>query len=164
MGSLGRRTGAVFAGVDDFTAYWPKFTGDFYRDCSAEDDEMDHSSGSFERAFMNPEVLKGKVDLYSISQYILYLDEIRTYEKLVNNDNPDGSRIFMVRDSYFSPVMAFMMPMCREIDAIWALEETNDFDIETYIRKNEFDYIIIEVYPYNINDAAFNFFKGESDE
>jgi len=32
-------------------------------------------------------------------------------------------------------------------------------DIESYVRENKFDYIIMEIYPYNINGDAFNFFK-----
>jgi len=53
--------------------------------------------------------------------------------------------------------------MCGQIDAIWSLEETDELDIETYIRENQFDYIIVEVYPYNINSSAFNFFKDDAE-
>ena len=70
----------------------------------------------------------------------------------------------MIRDSYFSPVIAFMMPMCGEIDAIWTLEETGKLDIETYVQEKTFDYIIIEVYPYSLNDNAFDYFKEDMGE
>ena len=113
---------------------------------------------------MNKSALLDQSDLYTGSQYALYLNELRIYEKIINYENTDGSKIFMIRDSYFSPVISFMMPMCGEIDAIWSLEESEQLNIENYVKENKFDYIIIEVYPYNINDAAFNFFKGESDE
>lgn len=159
FGSMGRRTGAVFSGVDDFTALWPKFEGDFERETITDSDDIMKISGSFQKAFMNTNALMGQYDLYSDSQYALYLNVVRVYEKIVNNEKPDGTKIFMIRDSYFSPVIAFLMPMCGEIDAIWSLEESNEIDIEDYVKNNEFDYIIIEVYPYNIDDAAFNYFR-----
>ena len=162
LGSMGRKTGAVFSGVDDFTALWPKFGGDFKRESMTNDGKLVNTSGTFEETFMDIYALIDQSDLYSGSQYALYLNELRIYEKIVNNDKPDGSKIFMIRDSYFSPVISFMMPMCGEIDAIWSLEESDNLDIESYIKNNKFDYIVIEVYPYNINDAAFNYFREEN--
>ena len=159
LGSMGRKTGAVFSGVDNFTALFPRFEGSFYRESMSNSEREEVREGSFEEAFMDEKVLTDRTDLYSSSQYALYLDELQIYEKIINNNEPDGSSIFMIRDSYFSPVIAFMMPMCREIHAIWSLEESDQLDIETYIKENDFDYIIIEVYPYNIGDAAFNYFK-----
>ncbi|MDD3204908.1 MAG: DHHW family protein [Lachnospiraceae bacterium] len=159
LGSMGRKTGAVFSGVDDFTALWPKFNGDFSRESMTNDGNIVKSDGNFEKTFMNKSALLDQSDLYTGSQYALYLNELRIYEKIINYENTDGSKIFMIRDSYFSPVISFMMPMCGEIDAIWSLEESEQLNIENYVKENKFDYIIIEVYPYNINDAAFNYFK-----
>ena len=42
-----------------------------------------------------------------------------------------------------------------------SLETSDQVDIESYVRNNQFDYIVIEVYPYNINNDAFNYFKEE---
>lgn len=161
LGSMGRKTGYRFCGMEDFKALWPQFEGKYTRESMMENGQMSSQRGSFVETLMNTEVLTEKTDIYSDSPYSLYLNGLRIYEKITNEENPDGPRIFMIRDSYFSPVMAFMMPMCGEIDAIWSLEETEELDIETYVKENTFDYIIIEVYPYNINSNAFNYFKGE---
>lgn len=163
LGSMGRKTGAAFCGIEEFTAIWPRFEGEFSRECMAENGYSLEKHGSFTECLMETSVLTNKKDIYSDSQYSLYLNGLRIYEKIINEENPDGCRIFMIRDSYFSPVMAFLMPMCGQIDAIWSLEETEEFDIETYIKENEFDYIIMEVYPYNINSSAFNFFKDREE-
>lgn len=160
LGSMGRRTGGVFSGVDNFTALWPEFEGSYYRQSMTNDGNMVKYSGTFEKTFMNLNALTDRQDLYSGSQYALYLNELRIYEKTINNEKQDGKTIFMIRDSYFSPVISFMMPMCREIDAIWSLEKSGKLNIENYVRENKFDYIIIEVYPYNINSDAFQYFKG----
>lgn len=162
LGSMGRKTGAVFSGLEDFTAIWPRFEGDFYRECLADaGQDMSVYEGSFTEALMNTEILTEKSDVYSDSQYSTYLNGLRIYEKIINNENPDGPSFFMIRDSYFSPVMAFMMPMCGRMDAMWSLEETHELDIESYVKEEKFDYIIMEIYPYNIENKAFNFFKGE---
>ncbi len=159
LGSMGRRTGAAFCGIEDFTALWPKYEGRFTRECMAESGRTVKEKGNFVKALMDTKVLTEKTDIYSDSQYSLYLNGLRIYEKIQNEENPDGAKILMIRDSYFSPVMAFMMPMCGEMDAIWSLEETEVLDIESYVKEHDFDYIIVEVYPYNINSKAFNFFK-----
>lgn len=159
LGSMGRKTGAVFSGVDDFTALWPNFEGDFFRESMTNDGRLQHYYGNFESTFIDREVLTEPQDLYSGSQYSLYLNELRIYESVVNNENPDGVSMFMIRDSYFSPVICFLMPMVGRIDAMWSLEESDAIDIESYIRENRFDYIVIEVYPYNINADAFRYFR-----
>ena len=162
LGSMGRKTGAVFSGLENFTAIWPRFEGSFYRECQAEEgQELSVYEGGFTEALMNTKLLTEKNDVYSDSQYSTYLNGLRIYEKIINNENPEGPSFFMIRDSYFSPVMAFMMPMCGRIDAIWSLEETHELDIESYVKEEQFDYIIMEIYPYNIENKAFNFFKGD---
>lgn len=161
LGSMGRKTGVNFSGVEDFTALWPKFDGHFTRESMMDAGYRETQEGDFSEVLMSPDVLTKKTDIYSDSQYSLYLDGLRIYEKIINEDKPDGCRLFFVRDSYFSPVMAFMAPMCGEIDAIWSLEESDELDIESYLKENTFDYVIIEIYPYNINSSAFNFFRDE---
>lgn len=161
LGSMGRKTGANFSGIEDFTALWPRFEGDYTRESMMQGGQSNKKQGSFIEVLMESSVLTDKTDIYSDSQYSLYLNGLRIYEKIVNEENPEGSKIFMIRDSYFSPVISFLMPMCGQIDAIWSLEDTRELDIESYVKENEFDYIIIEVYPYNINSSAFNFFKED---
>lgn len=164
LGSMGRKTGVNFCEIEDFTALWPHFSGSYYRQCMLEPGKMLESEGSFTEVLMDTGVLTDKKDIYSDSQYSLYLNGLRIYEKIINQENPDGVSMFMIRDSYFSPVMAFLMPMCGEIDAMWSLEETEELDVEQYLEENTFDYIIVEVYPYNISSSAFNFFKEDSGE
>lgn len=161
LGSMGRKTGANFSGLEDFEAFWPKFENHYDRYCMGVTDQTQHFRGTTAEALMDTDVLLKSDDIYSDSQYSLYLNGLRPYERIVNEDNPDGCRIFAVRDSYFSPMMVFLAPMCGQIDAIWSLEESHMLDIESYVKENEFDYIIMEIYPYNINGDAFNFFKED---
>lgn len=161
LGSMGRKTGANFSGLEDFEALWPRFENHYDRVCMGVTDQTQHFQGITEESLMDTGVLLEHKDIYSDSQYSLYLNGLRPYEQIINEDNPDGCRIFAIRDSYFSPMIVFLAPMCGQIDAIWSLEESHMLDIETYVKENEFDYIIMEIYPYNINEDAFNFFKED---
>lgn len=161
LGSMGRKTGANFSGLEDFEALWPKFENHYNRYCMGVTDQTQHFHGTTTEALMDTDVLLENDDIYSDSQYSLYLNGLRPYEQIINEDNPDGCRIFAIRDSYFSPMIVFLAPMCGQIDAMWSLEESHKLDIESYVKENEFDYIIMEIYPYNINGDAFNFFKED---
>lgn len=159
LGSMGRRTGVNFVGLDDFTVLWPKYSLNIDRESLNSIGRASHRSGSILETLILPDFLIEKDNIYGESVYSLYLNGVRPYEHIQNLDNPDGPKILMIRDSYFSPVIAFLTPLCSEIDAIWFLEELEQIDIEDYIKENEFDYIIMEVYPFNIDDAAFAFFE-----
>lgn len=162
LGSMGRTTGANYSGLEDFEALWPTFECHYNRYYLNTMEEIVNIRGTTQEALMDTDILLANEDMYVESQYSLYLDGLRPYERIINEDNPDGCRILAIRDSYFSPMMVFLAPMCGQIDAIWALEETDDLDIESYVKENEFDYIIVEIYPYNIvNEGSFNFFRRD---
>lgn len=162
LGSMGRGSGANFSKLDDFVAYFPNFTNNYKRESLEENGDITKREGDTLETIILPDVLKNN-DIYSDSQYSLYLNGLRQYEKVVNLDNPNGKKILMIRDSYFSPVISFLAPMCGEIHAIWSLEDRDELDIEEYIKMNEFDCIIMEIYPYNINDEAFRFFPEDEE-
>lgn len=167
LGAMGRDTGINYSGLEDFTAELPNFDGHYKRTYTDSSGEVSVSEGSFSDAFLVPSVLDDNINYYDISQYSLYLDQIRNIEELENLDNPEGPSIFMIRDSYFAPVMTFLMPMCSRIDALYSMEKNEDLDISGYIREKyesgeRYDYMIIEMYPYNIDEEAFHFFRGDN--
>ncbi len=159
LGSMGRATGVCFSGLDDFTAYYPNYQMNFYRYYLDDDKDEFELEGDITQTLMNYEELYSSDDVYEISQYGLYLDELEVYEHIVNRDNPDGPRILFIRDSYFSPVITFMAPMCSEIDAIWNMDKSHTIVIDDYLKENTYDCIILEYYPYNIEDRGFSFFR-----
>lgn len=160
LGSMGRKTGANYAKPEDFTALWPKFSGNFRRECLEENGATTVREGDITQTLMIPETLTGqRKNIYSDSWYSLYLNGLRYYEHIENLDNPQGPKVLFIRDSYFSPVITFFAPLCGEIEAVWSLEAVDSLDIETMVRENRYDYIIMEVYPYNISADAFRFFE-----
>lgn len=160
LGSMGRKTGANYANPEDFTALWPNFSGHFRRECLEENGATTVREGDITQTLMIPETLTGqRKSIYSDSWYSLYLNGLRYYEHIENLDNPQGAKVLFIRDSYFSPVITFFAPLCGEIDAVWSLEAVESLDIETMVLENQYDYIIMEVYPYNISTDAFQFFR-----
>ncbi len=166
LGAMGRGTGLAYSGLENFTAMFPKYTGNFTRTYLAEDGDVKTREGSYEDAFLDFTVLSDDVDYYVDSQYSLYIDQIRYLENIENLDNPDGKNIFMIRDSYFGPVITFMAPLFHKIDAIYSLIRSDDITITNYLKEqymegNPYDYVIVEVYPYNITEEAFRYFRGD---
>lgn len=155
LGSMGRNTGVVFSGLDDYTLIVPKFPT-HYINTAKEPNGMElETEGTFEEALLDTVHLSTS-NIYSNSLYSVYLQEVRAWNRIVNTENPDGPKLFCVRDSYFTPVVCFLSPMFSEIHMIWPLGEGAP-DVERYVRENDFDYVIVEVYPYNINDDMFDF-------
>lgn len=160
LGSMGRRTGIHFSGLEDFTAYWPKFTGKFTW-TTIDDGDKEVKKGSFEQALMKSEVLEEEIDLHTKNPYSLYLEQVNPYDQIINHDLPKGKKMLMVRDSYFGPVMAFMAPMFSQIDSVWNKNDDSEYGVEKLLEKNKYDYVVIEMYPENIDDDGFNYFKEE---
>lgn len=166
LGAMGRDTGVAYAGLENFTALFPKYTGNFKRTYMTNEGDTRTNKGSFEEAFMDFDVLNDDIDYYVDSQYGLYIDQIQLLENIENLDNPDGKSVFMIRDSYFAPVITFMSPLFSRIDAIYSLVKRDDLTITDYIKSQyasgiNYDYVIIEVYPYNIKADAFRYFRAD---
>ncbi len=164
LGSMGRNTGVNYSGMDDFTAVIPTFDGNFTRRYYEEDGSRTKLEGTIHETLLNYDLLKKDLNIYEEDPYAFYLDELKTFEKIDNNELTDGDSVLFLRDSYFSPVMTFMAPLFKEMDAMYLLEESDEFDIEDFIKgeyeeDDDYDYIIIEMYPGNIDDDAFNFFE-----
>lgn len=157
LGSMGRRTGVNFVGLEDFTALWPLYDNQYTRDTLEESGTMTHTEGSTEDTLLMLETLEQDRGVYRDSMYSLYLNGVRAYDRILNKTNSQRPSVFFLRDSYFSPVMTFLAPCFGRTEAMWLLED--QMDIESFVKENQFDYIILELYPYNIGDEAFNFFR-----
>lgn len=154
IGSSGTTTGILYAGKDDYSVLYPGFETDM-KWYNMEDDEV--KSGNFYEAFID--LYNDKDDIYANFGDKLYLEGIVDRDRIVNEANPDGPKVLCLRDAYMSPVACFLAPMCSQIDMVWARSDHNNIDYEQLIRDGGYDYLLIEVYPYNISDSAFEYFK-----
>ncbi len=154
IGTIGSEMGISYVGKEDYTVLYPEFeTGMKWYDLESGEGK----AGSFYEAFIDLEPDgKGR---YENPGSDIYLEGVVNRDRIVNTENPEGPKILCLRDTYMSPVACFLAPMCSQIDLVWARTNHNDIDYEELIREEEYDYLIIEVYPYNIADRAFAFFE-----
>jgi hypothetical protein len=93
----------------------------------------------------------------------VYIREIVNSERIVNNSNPDAPVLTVMRDSYFSPIAVFLAPMFSHIDMMWTRNDKG-MSMEQYIKDGYYNYVILEVYPYNLDSQSFDFFREEKNE
>lgn len=160
LGSMGRNAGINYSGLDDFTLITPKFETDLIWEAEDLNEDKKHKKGSFEEAIVQLDLLTSS-KIYSISKYDTYIETVNPWDKITNKNNSDGLKILCIRDSYFSPTLSFLAPLCSEIHMIWPLATSNEVDIEKYLEQNNFDYVFIELYPHNIKEEAFSFFVSK---
>lgn len=153
LGSSGRDTGIVYSGVEDYTILWPKFVTSFTWE-NMEKEEL--WEGSFTQSLMQLDALTID-DWYRTSVNAVYLQEVTDRDRITNHFNSSGPKLKVLRDSYFSPVACFLAPMCSEIDMQWT-RAGGEYDNEAFVREGEYDYLILEVYPYNLDETTFDFF------
>lgn len=156
LGSSGRITGALYSGLDDFTMLYPDFETDFTWSDIARNEAR---SGSFTESLMDSRSLKAADRFAPLDE--LYLHEISAHDRIINHNAPEKPKLTVLRDSYFSPVACFLAPMCSEIDMAWVRRTRSDMDIESFVKESDFDYLILEVYPYNLDENSFDFFNEQ---
>lgn len=157
LGSMGRKAGAPFSGVDDFEVLLPKFSS-LYERTIISNNERRTIQGDLNHSLVNLQYLE-EDDIYKRSSYSVYLDGIKTQNIILNQMARNNRTALIVHDSYFSPVVCFLAPMFREIHTVYNLEIGKSVNLEQILRENEYDYIIFEVYPFNVDDEAFRFFE-----
>ncbi|MCR5234575.1 MAG: hypothetical protein K6E53_11835 [Lachnospiraceae bacterium] len=160
LGSTGENSGAVYSGVDDYTFYWPRCDKEFeWHDY--EHDER--TKGRLEDSLLYSNRLITAEDIYDNSMGSVYIREIVDSERIVNNSDPDAPVLTVLRDSYFSPIAVFMAPMFSKIDMMWT-RNASGINMEEYIKNEYYNYVILEVYPYNLDAQSFDFFHEDKQD
>lgn len=159
LGTLGRRAGIPFSGLDDFTLIWPRFETSFTVE-AVSGDSLRWVTGSFEESLLDMYYMKTN-PIYTTAPYTAYLGGNSAYKRIVNHNNPDGPRMLIIYDSFALPAVTFLASVMGEIHMLWPLATDSvqsPLDITAYIAEHDFDYIIVELYPGNFNRESFSFF------
>ena len=145
LGSRGERTGAMFAGIDDFDLILPEF------ETMVTDGER---TGTFEELFFNYGPFSEK-DVTARATYVTALGPAcGNYKNLLASND---LKILMVGDSFSEAVCAYMNISYGEIRYFYCLE-LDQFTVG-YIEDYDPDVVICLYYPENIFDesgVAFN--------
>ena len=158
LGSLGRRVGTLYGGVDDFDVITPRFDTDFhfYTESQAADGKQKNRDGSFKKALMKLQYVKKK-DYFSNLTYFTYLGNEYRLATVTNRLADNDKKILMLRDSFSCTLLPYMSLSAGEITAIDMRYHTK-LRIKEYIRDNDFDAVIIAYNPSMFReDGAFDF-------
>jgi hypothetical protein len=153
IGSLGRRVGRIYGGVDDFTLITPKFETDF----SLSENGVSLSRGSFEGAILKKEFIDEKAPL-DTNRYAVYRrDEA---EVIFTNHMVDEGKVLIIKDSFGTPVYSFLALGVHEVRAI----DVRLFkaDVAEYAKTYGPDIVIMLYNADCFNDQMFLFKEKES--
>ena len=138
LGSLGRRTGRFFGGVDDFEVLIPEFDTDFdvYNEAQVGKDTFE-LEGPF------------KDTLLRLTEYRL--------SRVTNNMPSNGKKILLLRDSFSCTLLPYLSLSAGEVTAI-DLRYHKKLKIKEYIQNNDFDAVIVAYNPSMFREKrAFQF-------
>ena len=152
LGSQGKRTGALYAGMDDLTVWTPDFETDFTYTVQGKVYE-----GSFEECLLFPERLE-ETDPFQANPYTVYSGGDYSFSRITNHLNPDGPRIMILRDSYGCVFTPFLAMHCSDLSIV-DLRYFYDY-FPTYVDWVQPDLVIMLYTPGNLsNEMAFDFFS-----
>ena len=153
LGSYGRNIGIEFLGMglEDFQVIKPKFSFKI---------KYDGIMGDYEDTVLKKKVLNYS-NMYRSDMYNYYLSAINDKDLIINKDNPDGLKIFFIRDSFSAPLIIDMIPFCSKIDCVWGKISTDDY-VKKMIEEQDYDYVILGYYPDNLSyPEFFQFFSDD---
>ncbi len=114
LGSQGKRVGTLYAGTDDFELWTPAFSTAltfFIPDWGFS------RTGSYTETVVFPERVAQR-DYFGGNPYTYYGGGDYPLTKIVNENNPDGPVILLLRDSFGCAITPFLSLACSELDLI----------------------------------------------
>lgn len=114
LGSVGKRVGTLYAGMDDFALWSPKSATRFSYEVFSQGIGR---FGSFDTTLLFPERLR-ETDPYLGNPYTAYSGGDYPLGRMINDKNPDGPRVLLLRDSYGCALAPFLALGCGELDTV----------------------------------------------
>ena len=137
LGSQGKRVGTLYGGVDDIELWAPTFKTQFTYSIPIYDMER---TGPFEESLLFPERIE-EVDYFNGNPYTLYAGGDYPMARIYNEENPEGQRILLLRDSYACALTPFLALDCGELITI-DLRYFHD-DLLTYVDWLDPDLVMV---------------------
>lgn len=156
LGSLGRKVGKFYAGLDDFTLIYPKFKTSFDIKMKSYDYELE-LTGRFEESLLSIENLRN-TDLFSPNsdKYSAYLFGNQGYIHVKNNLSTNNKKVLFIKDSLAVPLAAFMTNCVSDVYLIDP--RIYDGDITEAVNNiSDLDYIFVSFSPQNLSEEFFKF-------
>lgn len=156
LGSVGRRVGPIYAGVDDISVLTPKFETDLQYNVPIEGIDK---RGSFEDTLIDYSKIDTK-NYYDISPYVVYTGGDFPLSVIKNYNTDNTKKVLLLRDSFACVLTPFLGLGVGELHSVDPRYFT-DVSISDYIASNDFDLVIFETNP-GYSEDQFNFWKQET--
>lgn len=159
LGSMGRKEGMLYSGLEDFTFIYPKFETNFF--LYAQDGAKEITrKGSFQQSICFTSLLSGD-DIYDAKndKYFTYMDGNPGFVEITNNDNQDGPKVLFIKDSLIVPVASFFALDCSKVTMVDPRYYSGN--IEDVVNDSDFDYIFVSYSPQNLTTEFFPFYKNK---
>lgn len=155
VGSMGRKTGVIYAGADDFTVIFPKFETKYKFDSINSLFEV-HSEGRFEDSLIigYPFNIQNYEQNINTDKYFAYLQGNQSIVT-ITNELSEGPRVLIIKDSMSVPMSAFLSTVCSEVVLIDP--RYYEEDIIEYATQGDFDHVIVSIYPQNLTPEFFDY-------
>ncbi len=114
IGSMGRRVGRIYGGIDDFTLIKPNFDTD-YTVRHIEGNEPQEFKGSFEEAVLETDYITDPDP--TTNRYAVYHGDYRELH-FINHLAQNDKKILIIKDSFSLPVYSFLSLGIKEVRAI----------------------------------------------
>ena len=150
LGSLGRRTGPLFSGLDDLTVLRPRFDTRMSIRVPSKGVDL---TGTFEETNMRraEEAISSSESFVTDAYSALYVGGIYPQVVHENPDAPLDVRVLLIGDSFARPAEAFLSVAVRRLDVIDPRRAKRDFRLSEYVLQVKPD-IVIQM----INPSSFN--------
>ena len=156
LGSQGKRVGSLYAGVDDFTIYTPKFETNLTYASQSGGFER---TGPFQHSVCFPERVE-EWDWFGGNPYTYYSGVDYGLATMTNHKNPNGPKVVLLRESFSCALAPFLALSCSELTTI----DLRSFsgDLTGTIRALDPD-LVITLYTASTTklDNMFEFCKTE---
>ncbi len=139
LGSLGKRMGEIYSGVDDYTLITPEFETNIklYQGF----DKKPISEGSFNDAIIDKS-LSNPENPITTNRYASYFSLDNDFNTIVNEDAPNDYKILLIKDSYALPVAAFLSLSCKEVTMV-DFRLSKDQSVKEFINNNDYDLVLM---------------------
>lgn len=157
VGSMGRKTGIYYSGVDDFNLIYPKYKTSYKFYAKTGEQEI-NTEGRFEDSLLtiyNLRVEKGRYALEG-DKYGTYLFSNQGYAHIINKDNKNGPKVLFIKDSVAVPLATFLSTVCSDVYLLDPRYYNNDILAATNDIK-DLDFVFMSFYPQDLTEEFFNF-------
>ncbi len=139
LGSLGKRMGRIYSGIDDYTLITPGFETNIklYQGF----DKTPQSEGSFDDIIIDKTLSDPDMPA-DTNRYASYFSLDSDFTTIINENAQNDYKILIIKDSYALPVAAFLSLTCEEVTMI-DFRLSKEQSVKEFINNNDYDLILM---------------------